>query len=391
MLKLKSLNNAKGFTKEQQTQIVNELLEIINNNSNIGEIEKNIINLFNNDFKRALKEDKEYILLNLYIKGISENEAEKEITINVINSNCKFTLINDIYNLIDFLFNKMKASIISTLSENKTITSEQIREINNGLIRLTSDDFVTDGNIAIKKDLVLINTLSAEEIKDKMNRLINFDNIYKLDNYKKTVSKGNIIFYKDKSDAIILNKNYYDLIKNFKLCYIADNFYKKVVALNENNEVLAVLMPIIQKDNFITKDINVIPNETTEKTEDEKVIIKATEEEEKTTDFIHKNAVTGHIYKGNNAILLDKAMKENNYTTSEWVGSTQAKKLGKQIKKNAKAVEIKVFYEKETNNENKDFFMKVDKVYNVAELENIKKIEETSSYIEMIEELRKAG
>ena len=61
MLKLKSLNNAKGFTKEQQTQIINELLEIINNNSNIGEIEKNIINLFNNDFKRALKEDKEYI------------------------------------------------------------------------------------------------------------------------------------------------------------------------------------------------------------------------------------------------------------------------------------------------------------------------------------------
>ena len=58
MLKLKSLNNAKGFTKEQQTQITNELLEIINNNSNIGEIEKNIINLFNNDFKRALKEDR---------------------------------------------------------------------------------------------------------------------------------------------------------------------------------------------------------------------------------------------------------------------------------------------------------------------------------------------
>lgn len=388
MLKLKSLNNAKGFTKEQQTQIVNELLEIINNNSNIEAIEKNIISLFNNDFKRALKEDKEYILLNLYIKG--KEEAEKEIAINVINSNCKFTLTNDIYNLIDFLFNKMKANIITTLSENKTITSEKIRVIKNQAIRITADDFVTDGNIAIKKDLVLINTLSAEEIKDEINRLINFDTIYKLDNYKKTVSKGNIIFYKDKSDAIILNKKYYDLIKNYKLYYIADNFYKKIVALNENNEFIAVLMPIMQKDNSITKDINVIPNETTEKTEDEKVIIKATEEE-KTTDFIHKNAVTGHIYKGNNAILLDKAMKENNYTTSEWVGSTQAKKLGKQIKNNAKAVEIKVFYEKETKNENKDFFMKVDKVYNVAELENIKKIEETSNYIEMIEELRKAG
>ena len=373
------------MTKEQQTQIVNELLEIINNNLNIEEIEKNITNLFDNDFKKALKEDKDYFLSSLYIKG--RKEEEKEIIINVINSSCKFTLFNDFHNFIDFILNKMKANIITTLSENKTITSEKIRVINNQSIRLTSDDFVTDGNIAIKKDLVLINTVCVEKIKASITDLILFDAIYKLDNYKKTVSKGNVIFYKDKSDAIILNKTYYDLIKNYKLCYIADNFHKKVVALNKNNEVVAVLMPIMQKDNSITKDTNIIPNEVIEKTEDEKMEIKKEEE----TETEHKNAVTGNIYKGNNAKILDAAMEENNYKTSEWVGSYQAKKLNKQVKKDAKFVEIKVFYEKETSNNNKDYFMKIEKIYNVEELEEIQKIEETSSYIEMIEELKKVG
>ena len=38
------------------------------------------------------------------------------------------------------------------------------------------------------------------------------------------------------------------------------------------------------------------------------------------------NAVTKHVYTGNNAIELEKA----GFNSNEWVGSGQAKKLGKQ-------------------------------------------------------------
>ena len=98
----------------------------------------------------------------------------------------------------------------------------------------------------------------------------------------------------------------------------------------------------------------------------------------------HKNAVTGHIYKGNNAELLDNAMKDNNYKESLWLASGQAKKMNKQVKTGASGVLIKVYYEDEYGRS----FCKLEKIYNVEELEPIQKIENTEKYKNLVEKLR---
>jgi predicted lipoprotein with Yx(FWY)xxD motif len=79
-------------------------------------------------------------------------------------------------------------------------------------------------------------------------------------------------------------------------------------------------------------------------------------------------------------------LKDNNYQLAEWVASGQAKKLNKQIKKDAKGVTIRIYYEDDSGRS----FCKLETIYNVAELENIQKIETTTNYKNMIERLKRA-
>jgi DNA-binding protein H-NS len=88
------------------------------------------------------------------------------------------------------------------------------------------------------------------------------------------------------------------------------------------------------------------------------------------------NAVTKHVYTGNNAIELEKA----GFNSNEWVGSGQVRKLKKQVKKNAKGVVIKVYKE----NEDGQTFCKLETIYNIEELEEIKKVENTSQFKDMV-------
>ena len=77
-------------------------------------------------------------------------------------------------------------------------------------------------------------------------------------------------------------------------------------------------------------------------------------------------------------------MQKNNFTTPEWVASGQAKKMKKQVKENAEGVIIKVFYIDDDGRQ----FCKLEKIYNVDELEPMQKIENTNDFKSLVKKLK---
>ena len=137
-------------------------------------------------------------------------------------------------------------------------------------------------------------------------------------------------------------------------------------------------MPVLFKEGL--KDFDTIPEIIEEKPNVVKYPVIVYREQK--TQKQHSNAVTGHIYGGNNIAILDDA----GFNSTEWVGSGQAKHLNKQVKADAQGVVIRVYYE----DDNGRSFCELEKIYNVEELEPIKKIENTLDFQNMVERLKMA-
>lgn len=108
---------------------------------------------------------------------------------------------------------------------------------------------------------------------------------------------------------------------------------------------------------------------------------EAINEPEKMTEP-HINAVTGHVYSGHNIEVLNNA----GFTSHEWVGGYQAKKLHKQVKKDAEGVTIRVYYEDDMGRS----FCKLETVYNIEQLEPLQKVGITEAFKNIVEKLKKA-
>lgn len=341
-IELVTLNRVKGFTFDMVETIVNRLIEAFNNNE------------------------------------------EEEFTIKV--NNFKMTVYADKLNYINLL-DKFHAKI-KVAAENKLYTDFKAY-LNNTLIK-TSDNYITDGSIMLKADYV--GAIPEGEILGSANinikQVITDDNFIKLDNYKKVSKNKKVVFYKDLTNFIAFNKFYFDLLPKKANLYLAENKNAKckVLVAVMDNSIIGVLFPITVKDlTQFKKDFAVIPAEA-ENIKDDFIKIKEllTDWQEKTNDKKHYNPVTNKYYHGNNAAELDKAMLQNDYKCSLWLASGQAKKMNKQVKTGASGVLIKVYYEDESGRS----FCKLEKIYNVAELEPIQKIENTEKYKNLIEKLR---
>ena len=383
-IELISFTNTKGFTKEQSQEIINKLIEAFNNPSNEDEIKITVSSLPR--FEMYVDNNKSAILqvldrMHAKIKEAGTNNGQ--------------------------LYDKMKK-----LSSNKQL-------------QLTKDGFLTDGGIALKVDNINFNfnddvkkldNFNLMDVPNTKDGLIIADKSYmRVDNmhFKKGAIKdknGNIIddkrkftfFIKDlsKNDFVVIQSKYYDLIpnkKNVLICFenTADiSGFRKVILIDKNTKnIIGVIMPVgyIELEHFNSDDMPSITG--FENTQDE--IIKLNVNEVKypivvyeskatttTTTKQHTNAITGHIYSGQNAVLLDNA----GFTSHEWVGAYQAKKLNKQVKKDAKGVTIKVYIEKDDGRA----FCKLETIYNIDELEPIQKVENTDDYRELISRLKRA-
>lgn len=204
---------------------------------------------------------------------------------------------------------------------------------------------------AEKIELVTLNKVkgfTSDMVETIVNRLIEAFNNNETENIEIKVNNFKMTVYADKLNYINLLDRFHAKIKVAELKELTKEELKELV--------ISGVMSDIEYIEAI-KDIKVIE---------------------------HKNAITGHIYKGNNAELLNNAMSDNNYKESLWLASGQAKKMNKQVKSGASGVLIKVYYEDEAGRS----FCKLEKIYNIAELEPIQKVENTEKYKNLVEKLR---
>ena len=428
MIKIEKIGSKAGFKKEQIADIAGQLLEVLNKKDNIKYFEKALFQVFKKDIKEAWK--------NRTFRIIYELQHGDDIVIKVKNTGCKLT----IYNSYEAIFNTLKrlnVKLTSDLTVKNTLY-EKIKNLCNNKVLNTIDAY-SDGNFAILKDYV---GAIAEEEKEEENivskrTLKSFmtDNLIKIDNYNqakkiKYINTKNkyFVIYKNENNYHVFNQKYVDLFKDCE--FYLDNTKNMLIVIKEE-KIVGLIMAMSNK--FINyKDLELLPqieNNTADEIINKNDVIKeenivkypivvyqentmpaAVEKSKELTkeelkelvtsgvmtdiEYIealkdikvieHKNAVTGHIYKGNNAELLDNAMKDNNYKESLWLASGQAKKMNKQVKAGASGVLIKVYYEDESGRS----FCKLEKIYNVAELEPIQKIENTEKYKNLVEKLR---
>lgn len=411
MLKIKHITKKVGFTKEQQTNMAELILNEINKNANIKEISMAIKEDFKNDF-RAVFKDKNYKVINLFIDGISKEEKKEEFIINVINSKCKYTLYYDFKVFIEFL---RRCGVSVSVEEKQAKIFEILSDKNGDIIELK--DAYTNGNILINKEFITgkpekETTKHEKSMYDFIsNNLVKIEsNNYKIEKNQKS-NHANCrkekyqIFYKNKKDDfMIFNQKFINALPCGCDLYFDKNNYNSLIAKKEE-KIVALIMPVkfhdgLQSFELLPDIVEETETKTETETKEEKLLTalyngsidseeyiaeKEKENEQKQNINIeHKNAVTGHVYSGNNAELLTNAMHEKNFTKNEWVASGQAKKLKKQIKENAEGVTIRIFY---TDDDGRQF-CKLEKIYNVDELEEIKKIETSSGYIDMINRLK---
>lgn len=296
---------------------------------------------------------------------------------------------------------------------------------------LNKNEFVTDGNMEyitngdfiIKRDLCKMSFCACYRPNVNFNKIIknflkfNFnENIIKLnlDNFEQNTwaKKGwqhyfTTIKTSNGHFKYFINEKYFRMLKQFvkmggiiEIGYILPNereYWKDKNAnkkpeiqrmiLKLNDEIVGTLCPVFAQNYFVFDDEE-------EKTnivkypiivyQEQKQAVKGEEKEKTLTMTEHKNAVTGHIYSGNNAELLNNIMNKKGYKKSDWCGRWQARKLKKQIKQNADGVIIKVFYTDDSGRS----FCKLETIYNIEELEPMQKIESTNNYIEMIKRLK---
>lgn len=352
-LKLISFQSVKGFKKEEIETIINELIKAYNviNYENYGEEIKIKVNNF------TLK-----------------TEYKKE---NILNCLLRF-----------------KAKIKDAEKEEKNETFEKLKNLTYGSIYETVDAY-SDGHIAILKEY--LGNIPTEEkehtIKIKDNKpLTSFltDELIKLDNFN--ISKNikdkrrkykYFVIYRNNTNYFVFNQKYVDFFKKDYVFYL-DNENKNMLYAFKENKLVGVIMAM--NNNFIKyDDFELLPEiENNEKDEiiRKEEILNSYEIPEKIVKIKQKNAVTEHVYSGNNEKELEKA----GFKSPLWVGKQQAKKLKKQVKKDAKGVVIKVYY---TDDDGRQF-CKLETVYNIEELEELKKIENTNDYKNMIERLKKA-
>lgn len=405
MFKVKKLTKKAGFTKEQQTQIADVILNEINAHANVEAL-TDFVKKYDNDIKKAVKDNN---FLKLY-----GNPANEQITINLIDSKCKYTLNNKIDVLFTFL---SKVGISVTVNEIENKIFEKIKKLSfNGVVKTTIDSF-SNGDFAVLKNYVG-EISKGEKLQDvNFNKDLNSfltDDLIKIDNYNKAEKIGHkrfkgkyYLIYKDKENYNIFNQSYIDLFKKDCTFYLSSAENRKMLYAVKDGMLIGVIMPVdnthvkyedflfipeienTTKDEIIRKEeilngygipteMREILDETTDNmvnSKEYKEIIKESNRKQQ------KNAVTGHVYMGNNAELLQNA----GYNTPLWVGKGQAKKLGKQIKNNAKGIIIKVYYVDDDGRS----FCKLETVYNVEELEPIQKVENTNIFKKMIERLKK--
>ena len=313
MLKIKTINTHKGFTKEQQKYIADVLLDFINKSDDIEQIETDFLNN---------KENRQHV-----------NDLKRIIINNIPNTNFIVGIDDYVENIYSY-FKKIKVQIYSDKTEKTIIKSDDLQKISNiTCLYKTPDNYITDSAIALKKDTVFISDYTKIVNNDtvKISSLYNNETVLKsLKDYNKTVSKGKIIFYKNKSDYFILNKKYYDIIKDYDLYY----YDLKVIAI-KNNEVQSVCCCILENDGSITGDLNCIPiaADAAEK-ENKTYILKELIKNKKqlpavTNQFKHYNALNNHIYSGQNAVLLNNCLIKNDYILPLWITAGQARKLKK--------------------------------------------------------------
>jgi len=388
MIKVKNITKKAGFTKEQQQYIADVVLNAINSNKNIEAITKMIKEVFKNDFKTTFK-DKELKVINLFCEGKEKQNgfSEKMIKIEVPNIRCKFEIINDLKVLVEFL-QRVGVSVTANSVTNRIY--EQLR--NSEGVVIECPDSYSDGNIAISKEFM--GEVPTEETRKCVNGLFNLTptNLIKLDGYtiaknqKSNKIKGDkfTIFYKNKKDDfIVFNQKYINMLPKDADIYFQDNKNRKysMLVAKKEEKVIALIMPI-HRDNL--NEFELLPEIIEENVIKYPIVVY--QENKTATTVEHKNAVTGHIYKGLNAEALTQSLNNNHYQLAEWVATGQAKKLNKQIKKGAKGVTIRIYYEDDSGKS----FCKLETIYNVAELEDIQKIETTTDYKNMIERLKRA-
>ena len=347
-IELVKYTKLKGFTKEEQEEIINKLVAAYNviNCDNYGE---NLIITVNN-FK----------LQTYYIQGA----------------------------IIECL-SRFKAVVKNAEEEENNaieIMKKHYYSSNSNLIK-TSDNFISNGNIALIVDNIP-ECEKMENIKDKIYDLFCDNYLIKLSNYKTAKKQGIFVFYRDLKNYAAFKSDYISLLDKESELYLTvlKEITKPCLIVVKNKKVMGVIVQETITENFIKDKFSIIPIESdTEESEKLKLcdVIDGMNTEKK-----HYNPVTKRYYQGNNALELEKAFKENDYKCTLWVGKNQAKKMKKQLKENAHGVVIKVYY---TDDDGRSF-CKFETVYNVAELEEIKKqkIENMNIFKQMIERLKKA-
>lgn len=400
MLKIKNITKKAGFTKEQQTNMAELILNEINKNANIKEISRAIKEDFKNDFK-AVYRDKECKIINLFINGIPKEEKKEEFIINVINSKCKYTLYYDFKVFIEFL---RRCGVSVTVEKKQAKIFEILSDKNGDIIELK--DAYTNGNILINKEFIT-GKPEKETTKHKKsmhdfisNNLVKIENNnYKIEKNQKS-NHANCrkekyqIFYKNKKDDfVIFNQKFINALPCGCDLYFDKNNYNSLIAKKEE-KIAALIMPIKFHDGL--QSFELLPDiveEIETETKEEKLLTVLyngsinseeymEEKEEKTENIEHKNAVTGHVYSGHNIEVLNNA----GFTSHEWVGGYQAKKLHKQVKKDAEGVTIRVYYEDDMGRS----FCKLEKVYNIEQLEPLQKVGITEAFKNIVEKLKKA-
>jgi hypothetical protein len=230
------------------------------------------------------------------------------------------------------------------------------------------------------------------KVVDSMGNLFIYDYDYEI--IEKAINQKNNEF---QTEYIVFDINYLlDVLNSIKSDNVIFNYSNKLgTAFFEAENQKMLLMPCQLKNtdfyNYEKTDavetINDNKVETSENKEqietNEPETSNAVETENKTSRPF--NPVTNKQYNGQNAVKLLEAMRINNYSSYEFVARGQAYKLHKQVKKDAKGIEISVYCKNDVTDTE---FYKVELVYNISELEQLEKIEKTNDYKNMVERLK---
>ena len=326
--------------------------------------------------KLAVTDGNRMNIFELKTENINKDDKEYLLNASLIEKNINKTV--DVYTSTD---NKY----ISVVNNNEIITTQSDYELNYPKYEQLIPKY--KNNIKINKKEFLNVLKSMKNLINTRTKAVVFD----LNNNKIKSIKDNLL------NEMPFNFNYNGNLEclSFNIDYLVDacNFMDDdfelytsdlndlacILFKKENKTTLLMPIKVDKADYCIEKVENKIVEQEQEQ-EQENNNKKESEAEIMTINSIngheHVNAITKHIYTGNNAELLEKA----GFNSNEWVGSGQAKKLGKQVKKDAKGVVIKVYKE----NEDGQTFCKLETIYNIEELEEIKKVENTSQFKDMV-------